>query len=183
MEISLRYTTEDDLDFVLKAERAFENSPFVFLWTRAQHTAILSSEGTAHFVVEQASERTKVGYLIIDGLADPNQSVELKRLVITEKNRGYGRATLRLVKRLAFSEWGAHRLWLDVKEQNFRARHLYESEGFVVEGVMRESYKTEAGFESLVLMSMLRSEYENGAVGRCNYASTPDLKSNRKVFE
>ncbi len=166
MLISLRHTTEDDLDFVLEVEQGADNCPHVFLWTRAQHRATLSSEDKAHFVVEKAGERTKVGYLIVAGLAGGNQSVELRRLVIAEKNRGYGRATLRLVKCLAFSEWGAHRLWLDVKEQNFRARHLYESEGFVVEGVLREGNKTEAGFESLVLMSMLLREYENGAIDR-----------------
>lgn len=160
MTICLRHTTEDDLDFVMEIEQDGANRPFVVLWTRAQHKACLSSEDKAHFVVEIVSERSRVGYLIVAGLADANKSVELKRLVITEKNRGYGRATLRLVKWLAFTEWGAHRLWLDVKEQNFRARHLYESEGFVVEGVMRESNKTEAGFESLVLMSLLQREYQ-----------------------
>ena len=161
MTICLRRTTEDDLDFVLGVEQGAANRPFVILWTLAQHRASLCSKDTAHFVIEKASERTSVGYLIVGGLADANQSVELKRLVIIEKNCGYGRAALRVVKRLAFTEWGAHRLWLDVKEQNFRARHLYESEGFVFEGVLRESNKTEAGFESLVLMSILRSEYEN----------------------
>ena len=162
MTICLRHTTEDDLDFVMKIEQGRANRPFVMQWTRAQHKASLSSEDKAHFVIETASERTRVGYLIVAGLTDANKSIELKRLVITKKNRGYGRAALHVVKWLAFTEWGAHRLWLDVKEENFRARHLYESEGFVVEGVMRESNKTEAGFESLVLMSMLQREYDNG---------------------
>lgn len=79
--------------------------------------------------------------------------------MVTEKGKGYGKEALRLVKQLAFEELGAHRLWLDVKKQNVRARHVYESEGFVVEGVLRECLKAEAGFESLVVMSMLRDEY------------------------
>jgi hypothetical protein len=36
---------------------------------------------------------------------------------------------------------------------------VYQSEGFVTEGVLRECIKAEAGFESLVVMSMLRAEY------------------------
>ena len=38
----------------------------------------------------------------------------------------------------------------------------FRPEGFVVEGILRESVKTEVGFESLVLMSILRLEYEAG---------------------
>jgi len=56
--------------------------------------------------------------------------------------------------------FNAHRLWLDVKSKNARARHLYQSEGFVEEGVMRECLLEDGHFESLVLMSMLRQEFE-----------------------
>jgi len=160
MTVRLRRTTEADLDFVLQAEQNVENRLFVFTWTRAQHQSIISSEDAAHLVVEKIDDKTRVGYLIIRGLAGANQSIELRRLVITEKNQGFGRTALKLAKHLAFREWGAHRVWLDVKEHNDRARHLYESEGFVVEGVVRESVKTGNGFESLVLMSILRHEYE-----------------------
>lgn len=94
------------------------------------------------------------------GLAEANQSIEFRRIVITEKGRGYGREALRRVKSMAFGELKAHRLWLDVKEHNFRARHVYESEGFVVEGKLRECLKSEDGYESLVVMSILRDEYK-----------------------
>lgn len=79
--------------------------------------------------------------------------------MVAEKGRGHGRAALRLVKERAFGELGAHRLWLDVKEENARARRLYESEGFVSEGVLRDSFWTGEGYESLVVMSILESEY------------------------
>ena len=80
---------------------------------------------------------------------------------MTEKGKGYGKEALRLVKKMAFQELKAHRLWLDVKEHNVRARHVYESEGFVAEGVLRECIKAEVGFESLVVMSMLCGEYQS----------------------
>jgi hypothetical protein len=40
------------------------------------------------------------------GLADKNQSVEFRRIVVTEKNKGYGSEALRLIKQLVF-EHGA----------------------------------------------------------------------------
>ncbi|CAN5163243.1 hypothetical protein BH18ACI2_BH18ACI2_29430 [soil metagenome] len=95
------------------------------------------------------------------GLADANQSLEFRRIVVTEKNKGFGKEALRLVKQMVFEELGAHRLWLDVKEYNTRAKHVYELEGFMVEGVLRECIRAESGFESLVVMSMLRGEYED----------------------
>jgi RimJ/RimL family protein N-acetyltransferase len=80
-------------------------------------------------------------------------------MVVGAKGRGTGRATLRVVKKVAFDDLGAHRLWLDVKKRNERARALYAGEGFVVEGELREAVRVADGFETLVVMSMLQSEF------------------------
>ena len=159
MNIRLLRTSEDDLDFVLSAEQSAENRAFVTVWTREQHLGALSSKDLSHLIIENTADGNRVGYIILAGLADANQSIEFRRIVVTEKGRGYGRAALRMVKKLAFAELKAHRLWLDVKEHNVRARNMYESEGFVAEGVLRECIKSDVGFESLVVMSMLNSEY------------------------
>jgi RimJ/RimL family protein N-acetyltransferase len=79
--------------------------------------------------------------------------------VIQDKGAGFGRAALRVAKKVAFDDLGAHRFWLDVKKRNTRAKALYDSEGFIVEGVLRESVRVENGFESLVVMSMLQPEF------------------------
>lgn len=160
MKIRLRNSCEDDLDFVLGAEQSAENCAFVNVWTREQHRAAFASEDSSHLVIENLNGE-RVGYVILAGLADANESVEFRRIVVTEKKRGYGKEALREIKRIAFAELKAHRLWLDVKEQNERSRHIYEAEGFTTEGVLRECLKTENGFESLVVMSMLCGEYEN----------------------
>ena len=161
MSIRLRRTREEDLEYVLCAESAAENRRFVWQWTRAEHMAALTSEDTAHFIIETVADERPVGYVILAGLALPRMSVsvELKRLVVTEKSRGYGRQALRLVQGLVFAERGAHRLWLDVVEHNVRAQALYESEGFVREGTLRECQRGESGYESLIIMSLLEAEY------------------------
>jgi RimJ/RimL family protein N-acetyltransferase len=161
MNISLRQTNEDDLDFVLGAEQSAENRAFVTVWTGERHQAAFKDEDLRHFIIESLVDGKRVGYVILAGLTNANQSIEFSRVVITEKNRGYGKQVLRQIKKLAFEELKAHRLWLDVKEHNERARHVYEAEGFTTEGVLRECLKTENGFESLVVMSMLRDEYES----------------------
>jgi RimJ/RimL family protein N-acetyltransferase len=80
-------------------------------------------------------------------------------MAVQAKGAGFGRAALRMAKKIAFDDLGAHRFWLDVKKRNGRAQALYDSEGFVVEGELREAVKVESGFESMVVMSMLRSEF------------------------
>ena len=157
----LRPTTSADLDFVVAAETDPNNRPFIVPWPRERHAASLDDPDLAHQMLVDDS-LGPVGFIILGGLHDAHEVIEFRRIVITWKRRGFGRTAVRLVKRFAFAERRAHRLWLDVKEQNHRARALYESEGFIVEGMLRECFKSEQGFESLVIMSMLASEYREG---------------------
>ena len=66
---------------------------------------------------------------------------------------------MRRLKQLAFRDLHAHRFWLDVKAGNVRAQTLYASEGFVVEGTLREAVRGEGGYESLIVMAMLEAEF------------------------
>jgi RimJ/RimL family protein N-acetyltransferase len=100
---------------------------------------------------------------MLAGHNKPNQAIELCRIVISEKGKGYGKAALRLIQKLVFKDWQAHRLWLDVKDFNTHALQVYQSVGFVREGVLRECLKTDLGFESLIVLSILRQEYEERA--------------------
>ena len=79
--------------------------------------------------------------------------------MIQPKGQGFGRALVRLLAEMAFRDLGAHRFWLDVKENNTRALALYRDEGFVEEGRLRESVKSGDGWQSLIVMSMLREEH------------------------
>jgi len=160
MILALRPTAREDLDFVLATEQDRENSSFVQHWTPQQHADALRDRDLSHLIIERITPKLSVGYVILAGLENPHHSVELQRLVIKDKGKGYGTAALRLIKNLAFEQLHAHRLWLDVKDFNFVARRLYEKEGFVIEEILRECIKVSDRFESLVLMSMLQSEYK-----------------------
>lgn len=159
-QVRVRPTTLRDLDFVIAAERDAENARYIAQWTHEEHRTAIASDDMIHALLERVYDARPVGYIIVQDVRNRHQSIQLRRLVVTEKNCGYGRQALRLIKRLVFEELHAHRLWLDVFETNQRAQHLYAAEGFVVEGTLRECYHTESGFLSLILMSCLRSEYE-----------------------
>ena len=134
MSVRLRPTTPADLDWVVAAEGHPENAPFVTQWTRGQHAVALDNPDSRHLVIESVPDGRAVGFVILAGLAGARGGIELRRIVVTDKGRGYGREALRLVKTMAFREPGAHRLWLDVRTNNPKAKRLYEEEGFVVEG-------------------------------------------------
>ena len=159
--ITIGATAEADLDTILAMERSDDNTPYIRQWSREKHLEAISDKNIGHFVIQSADDEKIVGYIILIGLENPDKGVEFKRIVINEKGNGYGRAAVRFIKKYVFEELGFHRLWLEVLENNNRAYQLYKSEGFVDEGIHRESLRQGETYLSLIVMSMLRHEYEN----------------------
>ncbi len=157
--LKLRPTEETDLPFVIETEHAAAKLGVVTAQSLEDHKNYLNDKNVRHLIIE--NEKRAVGYAILVGVEDKkNETIELRRIVVAEKGKGFGRHALREIKRQAFENLKAHRLWLDVVDRNERARRLYESEGFTVEGVWRECFKGENDSrESLVFMSVLRREY------------------------
>jgi len=157
--VRLRPTMQSDLDFVLSLEQDPANLPYITPWEKIQHEAAIRFPDFRHFIIETGPGLEAGGFLILIGCRNPHQSIELKRMVVRDKQQGFGRAALRVVKKIAFDDLGAHRFWLDIKKSNSRAQSLYRSEGFVPEGELREAVKLQDGYDALVVMSMLQAEF------------------------
>jgi diamine N-acetyltransferase len=155
-ELRLRPTREDDLGYVVAAEADPDNAPFLAPSPHEVHVAFLRDPLQRHMIAEV--DGRAVGFALLR-LHPEDRAVELRRLAVTEKGRGHGRAALRLVTEAAFGQYGAHRLWLDVKPHNERALALYRSAGFVEEGLLRDALYLDGRFESLIVMSILRHEW------------------------
>jgi diamine N-acetyltransferase len=162
--LRLRPSMLSDLDWVVGVEQDGANLPFITPWERTQHEGAIRFPDCRHFIVEQA-QQVRVGFVILQGCRNPQGSVELKRLVLQPgaHGQGLGRACVRELKKLAFTQLKAHRFWLDVKALNERAHRLYRSEGFVQEGRLRESVRVQIegadGYDDLIVMAMLDREY------------------------
>ena len=162
--VRLRPTMQSDLTYVLSLEQDAENLSFITPWDRTQHEAAIRFPDFRHFIIEGGEGLEPVGFVILIGCRSQHQSIELKRMVVQRKGQGLGRAALRVTKRVAFEDLKAHRFWLDVKQRNARAQAFYDSEGFVVEGTLRDAVKLtledgSKSFDSLVVLSMLHSEF------------------------
>jgi RimJ/RimL family protein N-acetyltransferase len=74
--------------------------------------------------------------------------------------KGYGREALRLLLEHGFRYRNLYRVWLRVNGRNQRAQRAYAAVGFVQEGRLRQHTYNDGAFDDVVLMGILRSEWE-----------------------
>lgn len=74
--------------------------------------------------------------------------------------RGYGREAIALLLDWAFRIQNWRRVWLDTTANNERAIRAYRGLGFVEEGRQRQQIYTNGRYVDLVVMGMLREEWE-----------------------
>lgn len=157
--IRFDYTMARDLDEVMHIEGQEENKRFVYVWSKERHLQAIEVSDEMHLVIRDKEDERILGYILLAGLDGEDKSIELRRITIAEKGKGYGRESMKLIKKLCFEKLGCHRLWLDLFEDNLIAYHLYLSEGFVREGLLRECKKYNDQYRSMIIMSILDREY------------------------
>lgn len=159
--LRLRKADLSDLDYIMKLEYEPENLKFIVPFDRDFHTKLIH-EGKAaiDIIVEEKETGTPVGYLMINGLLTEAKEIEWTHVIIEKKGVGYGHEAMKLLKAWSFEDLKFHRAWMDCKDYNTRALHLYESEGMVREGLIRETIITNGVYENLVVLGILDREYE-----------------------
>ncbi|MEO6714206.1 MAG: GNAT family protein [Mycobacteriales bacterium] len=122
--------------------------------------------GNAVFAVETIADALHIGGIDIRTHAGPENRKGELGLMIGDKSvwgQGYGKDMVRTACRFGFEEMNLHRIELWVHGTNERATHVYESVGFVREGVARDGWYQGGRYVDMVLMGMLRSEFRAGA--------------------
>ena len=158
-KIKLTNTISSDIDTIIEFENL--NQPFVHQYSRKKHITLLRDNDCLHLSIKRLDNDKFIGHMIIFGLCNHNEVLEFRRITINEKGLGFGREAIKLIKQLCFEKLKFHRLWFDVYDDNLRAIKLYESEGFIKEGTLRDNIKTIYGFRSQRIYSMLESEYHS----------------------
>jgi len=77
-------------------------------------------------------------------------------------NQGYGSGAMTLLLRHAFETLNLNRISLHVYETNLRAIRSYEKVGFIHEGRLRQAEYQDGRYVDVVLMSVLRSDWQAG---------------------
>lgn len=157
--LRLRRATLEDLDYIMALQHAPENLKYIVPFEEDYHREIIGSDGAERLdvIIEERDTRQAVGYFMLRELDSP--CAEYTHVIIGKKGLGHGREALKLLLKWTFEVKKYHRVWIDCKEYNSIALHLYESSGFVREGVLREIILTNGIYENLIVLGMLEQEY------------------------
>jgi diamine N-acetyltransferase len=78
--------------------------------------------------------------------------------------KGYGREAIGLLLDYAFRIQNFRRVWLETGSNNPRAIRAYTACGFIEEGRMREHFFTDGQYVDVVMMGLMRSEWQSQKV-------------------
>ncbi|HEY1857456.1 GNAT family N-acetyltransferase [Acidocella sp.] len=152
----LTHATVSDLPFIMATERLDGYDAFVGRWSEDKHRAALADGRHAYFLGKIDDE--PIGFVILRDWASSERVTLLKRVAVSKPGQGFGRQLLGAVVELVFRETDAHRLWLGTYPENSRARHVYESVGFIPEGVARDHVFFGGIHRDELIMAILRTD-------------------------
>ncbi|MFQ5880858.1 MAG: GNAT family N-acetyltransferase [Candidatus Methylomirabilales bacterium] len=139
--------------------------------TRLEHAEwyrrLVTDRTQVAFAIERTEDPAHIGNCGLRGL-DPRVRQGELWIYLGEQaewGKGYGRDATRALLRYGFESLNLHRVVLTVVADNHRAIRLYEALGFVREGVLRDGAYLEGAYRDLMVMAMLRAEYD-GRAGR-----------------
>lgn len=155
----LRRAEESDLDYILRLEYEPENLKYIFPFDRKEQLETIRSDAKMDVIVVERDTGEEAGYFMLANLDSKCNEMEWTHVIIGKKGRGYGHEAMKLLKAWTFETRKFHRAWLDCKDYNERALHLYESEGMRREGLIRETLLTDGVYENLVILGILDREY------------------------
>lgn len=125
-----------------------ENLSHSFPWSE---NTFYSNQGSHYFNLKICIDNIIVGFAITQLILD---EATLFNIAIhpDHQGKGYGKTLLlELIEKL--EEKNISTLWLEVRESNEKAMHLYESIGFNSVSVRKNYYPTKTGKEDAIIMA------------------------------
>lgn len=116
-------------------------------------------------IVDDEREDSVLGLISLMDINNINRTGVIHIMIGGMDNRGKGIGTFAVSEMIkhAFYNLNLRRIELGVLENNVPAIRLYEKTGFVREGLKRESNYKNGKYENMILMALLRADYENNA--------------------
>ena len=147
----------------LPAVHAIEQASFTAPWPPHAYRSELESNGLAHYLVARAGDRVAAYggmWLMVDEAHITTFAVHP-----AWRRQRIGERLLLAFLDIA-NDQRAHEATLEVRLSNLAARRLYESEGFVAEGLLREAVLLPDGTRvDQMVMSILRTDVDGRAGG------------------
>ena len=128
--LTIRKACIEDADFMQSVELDEDNSPWVANWPLGWRIAKFGDEDFLQTIIER-EDGTPIGFIIFCDMRAVKEQMQLKRIAIIDKDKGYGKEALLLAQKLAFEVFGTKCLYLGTKEANLRAQSIYKATGFI----------------------------------------------------
>ena len=104
----------------------------------------------------------RIGYVRLSNYSKVNNNLMVGVDISPEfTGMGYGKETYKVLIPYLFKTYTLNKLSLEVLATNHRAIHLYETQGFVLEGIKREEVLKESGYVNSLIYSILKKEFDN----------------------
>ena len=110
----------------------------------------LLDESERRFIVEDENQVVGIVELVEINYIHRNCEIQI---IIKPEFSGKGSA------KFAFDILNMHKIYLYVDADNKKAIHIYESQGFKTEGLLKEQFYTKGKYKDAYFMSLLKSEY------------------------
>jgi RimJ/RimL family protein N-acetyltransferase len=159
--VTFREMQQEDLPFLIEVRnecRAMLHDDSAFTLDQAQ--AWFAATRPRFYIVTH--EGTAVGYFRTSHWNEANRHVSIGcDLHKDHRSKGLAQAAYRVFLRFLFEDCAISKVSLEVLEHNVRARRLYQRLGFVVEGVKRREVYRDGRHLDSIMMSMLKSAYQD----------------------
>ncbi|MGI6145718.1 MAG: GNAT family N-acetyltransferase [Peptococcia bacterium] len=167
--IYLRLLESEDLPYRVKWLNDDEVSsgitidgPISLAKTQAWFQHVIKEDINRHFVIVDKNTNKPIGILGVVAIDFRNRKAELY-IAIGNKNywgRGLGSEALHIALEYSFMELDLNRIYLFTNINNTRAQHVYEKNGFLKEGLLRQHRYHKGKLTDYVVYSILKSEWE-----------------------
>lgn len=149
----------EEIEKIILLENKEENKKFVWQGTYEEHIKEINSSSDFLLTFKECRSNKIVGFSLVN-INKKSNVFELRRIVICEKGKGYGRESIFGLMNYAFNKKNINKFWLDVYTDNVVAIELYKKLGMTFEGTLRESYKSERGYLDQMIFSILKKEFK-----------------------
>jgi len=125
--IELRRARLSQLTQFSEMEQHADTSPYILPTTLDEHRRAFARDDIIYLSINAHDETS--GFIILALDAD-TRSVELRRIVVADKDRGTGTGALAALENYCRQRLQRERIWLDVFEFNRRGRRVYTGLGY-----------------------------------------------------
>jgi RimJ/RimL family protein N-acetyltransferase len=153
------------IEYSLSAFQAMKTTEQIDHW----FAATLQQENSLNLGIYTEETNALIGYAGLSNISTTNHSGEYF-IFIGEKafwGKGVGTAVTKQVVRIAFTQLHLNRVVLTVSEPNAGGLKAYAKAGFIEEGRLRQACCREGRFHDKIVMSVLKSEWQEQIAGVC----------------